>query len=303
MFWWTVSYLIANRKECSLSSDEELKICHYQWWNVEWWSCYSNNFSFLLGEKVLPPPSNLNYSFIQICTLNWTWNPPENISSSCDLEYSSDILIDEVSQHKNVSSSCPAALLCSAEYIITIKLCLCVWYYYICRHIKKCSCNTTSNSCRGIKTSKTSHASMWSMQTKICHSLITELLPITQKYGSNNVRVCVRACPAPALCLQLLVGIVLWRQHGRNLFLLKMSSFGSSAFLSVGVFCIPGVILGVSHYRWTTLWSQWQEAFLWHWRGCGRGSKIIFHSSVVSNSQNLKLEVHTDHGTSSAGHG
>uniref|UniRef100_A0A803YS97 Interleukin 13 receptor subunit alpha 1 n=1 Tax=Meleagris gallopavo TaxID=9103 RepID=A0A803YS97_MELGA len=53
------------------------------------------------GEKVLPPPSNLNYSFIQICTLNWTWNPPENISSSCDLEYSSDILIDEVSQHKN----------------------------------------------------------------------------------------------------------------------------------------------------------------------------------------------------------
>uniref|UniRef100_A0A803Y0Z5 Interleukin 13 receptor subunit alpha 1 n=1 Tax=Meleagris gallopavo TaxID=9103 RepID=A0A803Y0Z5_MELGA len=66
MFWWTVSYLIANRKE------------------------------------FLPPPSNLNYSFIQICTLNWTWNPPENISSSCDLEYSSDILIDEVSQHKNV---------------------------------------------------------------------------------------------------------------------------------------------------------------------------------------------------------
>ncbi|XP_040526916.1 interleukin-13 receptor subunit alpha-1 [Gallus gallus] len=53
------------------------------------------------GEKVLPPPSNLSYSFIQICTLNWTWNPPENISSSCDLEYSSDILIDEVSQHKN----------------------------------------------------------------------------------------------------------------------------------------------------------------------------------------------------------
>ncbi|POI33765.1 hypothetical protein CIB84_002483 [Bambusicola thoracicus] len=53
------------------------------------------------GEKVLPPPSNLSYSFIQICTLNWTWNSPENISSGCDLEYSSDILIDEVSQHKN----------------------------------------------------------------------------------------------------------------------------------------------------------------------------------------------------------
>ncbi|XP_074003635.1 interleukin-13 receptor subunit alpha-1 [Numenius arquata] len=48
------------------------------------------------GAQVLPPPSNLDYSFIQICTLNWTWNPPENVSSSCDLEYSSDIVIDEL---------------------------------------------------------------------------------------------------------------------------------------------------------------------------------------------------------------
>ncbi|KAM9274105.1 LOW QUALITY PROTEIN: interleukin-13 receptor subunit alpha-1 [Morus bassanus] len=52
------------------------------------------------GAKVLPPPSNLDYSFIQICTLNWTWNPPVNVSSSCDLEYSSDIVIDEVPQGK-----------------------------------------------------------------------------------------------------------------------------------------------------------------------------------------------------------
>uniref|UniRef100_A0A672VCL0 Interleukin 13 receptor subunit alpha 1 n=1 Tax=Strigops habroptila TaxID=2489341 RepID=A0A672VCL0_STRHB len=56
--------------------------------------CYTDNV-FLLGANVLPPPSNLEYSFIQICTLNWTWNPPENISSGCDLEYSSDIVIDE----------------------------------------------------------------------------------------------------------------------------------------------------------------------------------------------------------------
>ncbi|XP_009957904.1 PREDICTED: interleukin-13 receptor subunit alpha-1 [Leptosomus discolor] len=53
-----------------------------------------------LAAKVLPPPSNLDYSFIQICTLNWTWTPPENVSSSCDLEYSSDIVIDEVPQDK-----------------------------------------------------------------------------------------------------------------------------------------------------------------------------------------------------------
>ncbi|KAM7094652.1 interleukin-13 receptor subunit alpha-1 isoform 1-T1 [Ciconia maguari] len=52
------------------------------------------------GAKVLPPPSNLGYTFIQICTLNWTWNPPENVSSSCDLEYSSDIVIDKVPQDK-----------------------------------------------------------------------------------------------------------------------------------------------------------------------------------------------------------
>ncbi|TRZ08634.1 hypothetical protein HGM15179_018472, partial [Zosterops borbonicus] len=55
--------------------------------------CYTGNF-FLPGAKILLPPSNLNYSFIHICTLNWTWNPPENISSSCNLEYSSDIVIN-----------------------------------------------------------------------------------------------------------------------------------------------------------------------------------------------------------------
>uniref|UniRef100_A0A8B9C3Y1 Interleukin 13 receptor subunit alpha 1 n=1 Tax=Anser brachyrhynchus TaxID=132585 RepID=A0A8B9C3Y1_9AVES len=75
------------------------------------------------GAKVLPPPSNLNYSFVQICTLNWTWNPPENISSSCDLEYSSDIVIDEVPQDQRVSSSHLEAVLCSSEYIIVLKLC------------------------------------------------------------------------------------------------------------------------------------------------------------------------------------
>uniref|UniRef100_A0A8B9IUE5 Interleukin 13 receptor subunit alpha 1 n=1 Tax=Amazona collaria TaxID=241587 RepID=A0A8B9IUE5_9PSIT len=53
--------------------------------------CYTDNV-FLLGANVLPPPSNLEYSFIQICTLNWTWNAPENVSSGCDLEYSSYIL-------------------------------------------------------------------------------------------------------------------------------------------------------------------------------------------------------------------
>uniref|UniRef100_A0A8B9ZH17 Interleukin 13 receptor subunit alpha 1 n=1 Tax=Anas platyrhynchos TaxID=8839 RepID=A0A8B9ZH17_ANAPL len=97
------------------------------------------------GAKVLPPPSNLNYSFIQICTLNWTWNPPENISSSCDLEYSSDIVIDEVPQNQRVSSLCLEAVLCSSEYIIVIKLCIpgtaavglnCVWHnleYMVCK--------------------------------------------------------------------------------------------------------------------------------------------------------------------------
>ncbi|XP_064319050.1 interleukin-13 receptor subunit alpha-1 [Phalacrocorax carbo] len=52
------------------------------------------------GEKAPPPPSNLHYSLIQICTLNWTWNPPENVSSGCDLKYSSDIKIDNVTQDK-----------------------------------------------------------------------------------------------------------------------------------------------------------------------------------------------------------
>ncbi|XP_037263702.1 interleukin-13 receptor subunit alpha-1 [Falco rusticolus] len=62
--------------------------------------CWAAAAGTAAGAKVLPPPSNLDYSFIQICTLNWTWNPPENVSSSCDLEYSSDIVIDEVLQHK-----------------------------------------------------------------------------------------------------------------------------------------------------------------------------------------------------------
>ncbi|XP_014110842.1 PREDICTED: interleukin-13 receptor subunit alpha-1 [Pseudopodoces humilis] len=52
------------------------------------------------GAKILPSPSNLNYSFIHICTLNWTWNPPENISSSCNLEYSSDIIINGVPEDR-----------------------------------------------------------------------------------------------------------------------------------------------------------------------------------------------------------
>lgn len=55
--------------------------------------CYTGN-SFLPGAKILPSPSNLSYSYIHICTLNWTWNPPENISSSCDLWYSSDVVIN-----------------------------------------------------------------------------------------------------------------------------------------------------------------------------------------------------------------
>ncbi|KAL2304288.1 hypothetical protein Nmel_013033, partial [Mimus melanotis] len=57
--------------------------------------CYTGN-SFLPGAKILPSPSNLTYSFIHICTVNWTWNPPENVSSSCNLKYSSDIVINGV---------------------------------------------------------------------------------------------------------------------------------------------------------------------------------------------------------------
>nr|XP_047931608.1 interleukin-13 receptor subunit alpha-1 isoform X2 [Anser cygnoides] len=67
--------------------------------------CWAVTAVAAAGAKVLPPPSNLNYSFVQICTLNWTWNPPENISSSCDLEYSSDIVIDEVPQDQRWSKS------------------------------------------------------------------------------------------------------------------------------------------------------------------------------------------------------
>ncbi|XP_068060893.1 interleukin-13 receptor subunit alpha-1 [Anomalospiza imberbis] len=52
------------------------------------------------GGKILPSPSILNYSFIHICTLNWTWNPPGNISSGCNLEYSSDIVINGVPEDR-----------------------------------------------------------------------------------------------------------------------------------------------------------------------------------------------------------
>ncbi|XP_063277953.1 interleukin-13 receptor subunit alpha-1 [Prinia subflava] len=59
------------------------------------------------GAKILQSPSNLNYSFIHICTLNWTWNPPENISSSCNLEYSSDIITNGVPEDRTVWSKNP----------------------------------------------------------------------------------------------------------------------------------------------------------------------------------------------------
>ncbi|XP_032558101.1 interleukin-13 receptor subunit alpha-1 [Chiroxiphia lanceolata] len=60
--------------------------------------CWAVAAGTAAGAKVVPPPSNLDYSFIQICALNWTWNPPPNISSSCNLEYASDIIINEVPQ-------------------------------------------------------------------------------------------------------------------------------------------------------------------------------------------------------------
>ncbi|XP_064014966.1 interleukin-13 receptor subunit alpha-1 [Pogoniulus pusillus] len=60
--------------------------------------CWLGTAGAATGGKVLLPPSNLSYSFVQICTLNWTWNPPENVSSGCDLEYSSEVVIDEVLQ-------------------------------------------------------------------------------------------------------------------------------------------------------------------------------------------------------------
>ncbi|EMP39196.1 Interleukin-13 receptor subunit alpha-1 [Chelonia mydas] len=56
-------------------------------------------FSFaFIGRKVLPPPSNLHYSFGQLCKLKWTWNPPEGMNSGCDLEYCSEILINGIPQ-------------------------------------------------------------------------------------------------------------------------------------------------------------------------------------------------------------
>ncbi|XP_075797275.1 interleukin-13 receptor subunit alpha-1 isoform X2 [Pelodiscus sinensis] len=50
------------------------------------------------GKKVLPPPSNLHYSYVPLCKLKWTWSHPEGISSDCDLEYCSEILINEIPQ-------------------------------------------------------------------------------------------------------------------------------------------------------------------------------------------------------------
>ncbi|KAF2975851.1 hypothetical protein EK904_008908 [Melospiza melodia maxima] len=60
-----------------------------------------------MRAKVLPSPSNLNYSLTHICTLTWTWNPPENISSSCNLEYSSDIVINGVPEDRRVRNFLP----------------------------------------------------------------------------------------------------------------------------------------------------------------------------------------------------
>uniref|UniRef100_A0A8C4XYI1 Interleukin 13 receptor subunit alpha 1 n=1 Tax=Gopherus evgoodei TaxID=1825980 RepID=A0A8C4XYI1_9SAUR len=62
--------------------------------------CYLfKTFSFaFIGRKVLPPPSNLHYSFGQLCKLKWTWNPAEGISSGCDLKYCSEILINGIPQ-------------------------------------------------------------------------------------------------------------------------------------------------------------------------------------------------------------
>ncbi|XP_019391935.1 PREDICTED: interleukin-13 receptor subunit alpha-1 [Crocodylus porosus] len=53
-----------------------------------------------LRAEVLPP-SNVSYSVVQICTLKWTWKPPENVSRSCDLEYSTDIAIDGILQGRS----------------------------------------------------------------------------------------------------------------------------------------------------------------------------------------------------------
>ncbi|XP_039345437.1 interleukin-13 receptor subunit alpha-1 isoform X1 [Mauremys reevesii] len=50
------------------------------------------------GRKDLPPPSNLHYSFGQLCKLKWTWNPAEGISSGCDLKYCSEIFINGIPQ-------------------------------------------------------------------------------------------------------------------------------------------------------------------------------------------------------------
>ncbi|XP_066194471.1 interleukin-13 receptor subunit alpha-1 [Sylvia atricapilla] len=62
--------------------------------------CWAVAAGTAAGEKILPSPSNLNYSFIHICTVNWTWNPPENITSGCNLEYSSDIVINGVPEDR-----------------------------------------------------------------------------------------------------------------------------------------------------------------------------------------------------------
>ncbi|XP_014742602.1 PREDICTED: interleukin-13 receptor subunit alpha-1 isoform X1 [Sturnus vulgaris] len=62
--------------------------------------CWAVAAGTAAGAKILPSPSNLTYSFIHICTVNWTWNPPENVSSSCNLKYSSDIVVNGVPKDK-----------------------------------------------------------------------------------------------------------------------------------------------------------------------------------------------------------
>uniref|UniRef100_A0A8C0GUR9 Interleukin 13 receptor subunit alpha 1 n=1 Tax=Chelonoidis abingdonii TaxID=106734 RepID=A0A8C0GUR9_CHEAB len=63
-----------------------------------WLGCWSRYGDRVSKEVFLPPPSNLHYSFGQLCKLKWTWNPAEGISSGCDLKYCSEILINGIPQ-------------------------------------------------------------------------------------------------------------------------------------------------------------------------------------------------------------